>query len=122
MSGHRSVSRAGAAHRRCKYHGRMGRDLRRRPPSAASCLAATPRAPPQRSGRRSNAMTINLSPAQGIAILGVLLAVVMVWRSGTRRGRRAADAAHMASRLASLLGYVLGTTAMILGAQWLAIT
>jgi len=67
-------------------------------------------------------MTINLSPAQGIAILGVLLAVVMVWRSGTRRGRRAADAAHMASRLASLLGYVLGTTAMILGAQWLAIT
>ena len=67
-------------------------------------------------------MTINLSPTQVIAILGVLLALVMVWRSGTRRGRRAAGAAHMASRLASLLGYVLGTTAVILGAQWLAIT
>ncbi len=67
-------------------------------------------------------MTINLSPMQVIAILGVLLALVMVWRSGTRRGRRAADAAHMASRVASLLGYVLGTTGVILGVQWLAIT
>ena len=67
-------------------------------------------------------MTVNLSPTQVIAILGVLLALVMVWRSGTRRGRRAADAAHMASRVASLLGYVLGLAGAIVGAQWIAIT
>ncbi|MDQ3763523.1 MAG: hypothetical protein M3460_18405 [Actinomycetota bacterium] len=67
-------------------------------------------------------MTVNLTPTQVIAILGVLLTLVMVWRSGTRRGRRAADAAHMASRVASLLGYVLGTAGVIVGVQWMAIT
>lgn len=67
-------------------------------------------------------MTVNLSPTQVIAVLGVLLALVMVWRSGTRRGRRAADAAHMASRVASLLGYVLGLAGVIVGVQWMAIT
>lgn len=66
-------------------------------------------------------MTVNLTPTQVIAVLGVLLALVMVWRSGTRRGRRAADAAHMASRVASLLGYVLGTAGVIVGVQWMAI-
>jgi cytochrome b561 len=67
-------------------------------------------------------MTVNLSPTQVIAVLGVLLALVMVWRSGTRRGRRATDAAHMASRVASLLGYVLGLAGVIVGIQWMAIT
>ena len=67
-------------------------------------------------------MTVNLSPHQVIAVLGVLLALVMVWRSCARRGRRAADAAHMASRVASLLGYVLGTAGVIVGVQWMAIT
>ncbi|MCA1693529.1 MAG: hypothetical protein LC749_01680 [Actinobacteria bacterium] len=63
-------------------------------------------------------MTVNLSPAQVVAVLGVLLALVMVWRSGTRRGRRAADAAHMAS----LAGYVLGAAGVIVAVQWIAIT
>jgi hypothetical protein len=67
-------------------------------------------------------MTVNLSPMQVVAVLGVLLALVMVWRSGTRRGHRAADAAHMASRVASLLVYVLGLTGVIVGVQWTAIT
>lgn len=67
-------------------------------------------------------MTVDLSPTQIIAVLGVLLALVMVWRSGTRRGRRAADAAHMASRVGSLLGYVLGLAGVIVGVQWIAIT
>jgi hypothetical protein len=67
-------------------------------------------------------MTVNLTPTQVIAVLGVLLALVMVWRSGTRRGRRAADAAPMASRVASLLGYVLGTAGVVVGVQWMAIT
>lgn len=67
-------------------------------------------------------MTVNLTPTQVIAVLGVLLALAMVWRSGARRGRRAADATHMASRVASLLGYVLGTAGVIVGVQWMAIT
>ena len=54
-------------------------------------------------------MTINLSPTQVVAALGVVLALLMMWRSGSRRGRRAAEATHAASRVASLAGHVLGT-------------
>jgi cytochrome b561 len=67
-------------------------------------------------------MTINLPPTQVFAVLGVLLALLMMWRSGTRRGRRAADAAHGASRVASLAGHLLGTAGVIVGVQWAAIT
>jgi hypothetical protein len=67
-------------------------------------------------------MTVNPSPTQVIAVLGVLLALVMVGRSGTRRGRRAADAASGASRVASLAGHLLGTAGVIVGVQWLVIT
>jgi hypothetical protein len=67
-------------------------------------------------------VNVNLSPTQVIAVLGVLLVLFMVWRSGAQRGRRAADAAHMTSRVASLLGYVLGMAGVIVGVQWIAIT
>jgi hypothetical protein len=67
-------------------------------------------------------MTINLSPPQVVAALGVVLALLMMWRSGARRGRRAANAAHAASRVASLAGYVLGTATVIVGVQWAMIT
>ena len=67
-------------------------------------------------------MTINLSPTHVLAALGVVLALLMMWRSGARRGRRAANTAHAASRVASLAGHVLGTAAVILGVQWVAIT
>jgi hypothetical protein len=67
-------------------------------------------------------MTINLSPTQVIAALGVLLALLMMWRSGARRGRRAAYASHAASRVAALAGHVVGTTGVILGVEWVAIT
>lgn len=67
-------------------------------------------------------MTVDLSPTQVVAALGVLLALVMMWRSGTRRGRRAADTAYGASRVASLAGHLLGTAAVIVGVQWAAIT
>ena len=67
-------------------------------------------------------MTIDLSPTQVLAALGVLLALSMMWRSGARRGRRAADAAYGASRVASLAGHLLGTAGVILGVQWVAIT
>lgn len=67
-------------------------------------------------------MTINPSPTQVVAALGVMLVLLMMWRSGTRRGRRAADAASGASRVASLAGYLLGTAGVIIGVQWVAIT
>ena len=67
-------------------------------------------------------MTINLTPTEVLAVFGVLLAVVMVWRSGTRRARRAAEAAHAASRVVSLAGRVLFTAGVIVGVQWVAIT
>jgi hypothetical protein len=64
-------------------------------------------------------MTINLSPTQVVAALGVLLALSMMWRAGGRRGRRAG---YGASRVASLAGHVLGTAGVILGIEWVAIT
>jgi hypothetical protein len=67
-------------------------------------------------------MTINLTPTQVIAVIGVLMVVVMMWRSGTRRAHRAAQAAHAASRVVSLAGQVLVTAGVIVGAQWLVIT
>jgi hypothetical protein len=67
-------------------------------------------------------MTIDPSPTQVVAAVGVLLALLMMWRSGTRRGRRAAEATHAASRVASLAGHVLGTAGAIIGVQWAAIT
>jgi Mg2+/citrate symporter len=67
-------------------------------------------------------MTINVSPTEIVAAIGVLLALVMMWRSGTRRARRSADAAHAASRVVSLAGQVLITAGVIVGVQWVAIT
>ena len=67
-------------------------------------------------------MTIDLAPTQMVAALGLLLALLMMRRSGARRGRRAADAAYGASRVASLAGHLLGTAGVILGVQWVAIT
>ena len=77
---------------------------------------------PERSGRRADAMTVNLTPTQVLAVLGVLVIVVMMWRSGTRRAHRAAQAAHAASRVVSLAGHVLITAGVIVGVQWVVIT
>ncbi|WP_020673880.1 hypothetical protein [Amycolatopsis nigrescens] len=67
-------------------------------------------------------MTVDLTPTQVLAGLGVLLTLVMVWRSGSRRARRAAEVARTSSRVVSLAGRVLFTAAAIVGAQWLVIT
>ena len=67
-------------------------------------------------------MTVTVSPTQVLAVVGVLVIVLMVWRSGTRRARRATQAAHAASRVVSLAGHVVVTAAVIVGAQWLVIT
>lgn len=67
-------------------------------------------------------MTVNLTPTQVVAVIVLLVVVVMMWRSGTRRAHRAAQAAHAASRVVSLAGQVLSTAGVIVGAQWLVIT
>ena len=67
-------------------------------------------------------MTVTVSPTQVLAVVGVLVIVLMVWRSGTRRARWVAQAAHAASRVVSLAGHVVVTAAVIVGAQWLVIT
>ncbi|MFZ0121081.1 MAG: hypothetical protein WAN20_05465 [Pseudonocardiaceae bacterium] len=67
-------------------------------------------------------MTVTVSPTQVLAVLGVLVMVVMMWRSGTRRAHRAAQAAHAASQVVSLAGHVLITAGVIVGVQWVTIT
>jgi len=67
-------------------------------------------------------MTVNVTLTQVLALVGVLVIVVMMWRSGTRRARHAAQAAHAASRVVSLAGHVLATAGVIVGTQWLVIT
>ena len=67
-------------------------------------------------------MSVNLTPTEALAAFGVLLVVIMVWRAGTRRARRAADAARAGSRAVSLAGRVVLTASMIVGVQWVLIT
>jgi hypothetical protein len=67
-------------------------------------------------------MTLNLSPEQLLAGVGVLLALLWVWRAGARRARAAADAARAGARLLSLFGRVVFTAGLIVGVQWIVIT
>lgn len=67
-------------------------------------------------------MTVNLTPIQILAGIGVLLALFVVWRFGARKARRAADAARASARVVSLAGRVLFTGAAFTGVQWLVIT
>lgn len=67
-------------------------------------------------------MTLNLTPTQVVAAMGVLLALLLVWRSGSRRAHKAAEAARASARVVSLAGRVLATAAGMVGIQWLVIT
>jgi hypothetical protein len=67
-------------------------------------------------------MTINLTPTQILAGLGVLLALFVVWRFGARKARRAAETARAGARAVSLAGRVLFAGAALVGVQWLVIT
>lgn len=67
-------------------------------------------------------MTFNLTPEQLLAGVGMLLALLWVWRAGARRARAAADAARAGARLLSLFGRVVFTAGLIVGVQWLVIT
>lgn len=67
-------------------------------------------------------MAINLTPTEIVLRAGGLLVLVWMWRSGTRRARRAAETARASVRVVSLAGRVLLTTAGMVGAQWLIVT
>lgn len=66
-------------------------------------------------------MTVNLTPEQVLVGVGVLLALAAVWRIGSRRARKAAEAARASARAVSLAGRVLFTAAVFVGVQWLVI-
>jgi cytochrome b561 len=66
--------------------------------------------------------SVTLTPTAILAGVGVLLSVLMVWRSAARRARAAADAARASARLASLASQVLLTACLLVGVQWVVIT
>ena len=67
-------------------------------------------------------MTVNLTPTQILAGIGVLLALFVVWRFGARKARRAAERARASARAVSLAGRVVFMGAAFTGVQWLVIT
>ena len=64
---------------------------------------------------------LTVTPIQVVAGLGVLFALLIVWRAGVRRARAAADAARAGARLLSLAGRVLFTAGLIVAVQWVVI-
>ncbi|MGP4017599.1 hypothetical protein [Saccharopolyspora sp. 5N708] len=67
-------------------------------------------------------MMLQLTPIEVLAVLGGLLALVMVWRASARATRRATEAARASVRLVSLAGRVVTTAGAIVGVQWIVIT
>lgn len=67
-------------------------------------------------------MNIAVTPTQALAGLGIALFLLIVWRSGARRARAAADAARSGARVVSLAGRVLVTAGVIVAAQWVIVT
>ncbi|MCG8918784.1 hypothetical protein L6E12_23675 [Actinokineospora sp. PR83] len=65
---------------------------------------------------------ITISPTGLVAGIGVLLGVVLMWRSGKRKARAAADAARSGVRAVSLAGRVLVLAGLITGTQWVVVT
>ncbi|MCX2953781.1 hypothetical protein [Lentzea sp. NEAU-D7] len=67
-------------------------------------------------------MTINLTPTQILAAVGVVVVLLWVWRASARRAKAAASAARAGARLLSLTGRVLLMAGAIVGVQWVVIT
>lgn len=67
-------------------------------------------------------MTINLTPTQILAAVGVVVVLLWVWRASARRAKAAAGAARAGARLLSLTGRVLLMAGAIVGVQWVVIT
>jgi hypothetical protein len=69
-----------------------------------------------------NTTTLTVSPAQIAAAVGVLVAGIVLWRSGRRRARATAEAARASVRLLSLAGRVVFTAGLIVGVQWIVMS
>ena len=67
-------------------------------------------------------MTVNITPVQLLAGLGVLLTILLVWRAGSRKARKAAETARAGARVVSLAGRVVLMAGIMLGVQWVVIT
>ena len=67
-------------------------------------------------------MNVDLTPVQVLAGFGGALALLLLWRSGVRRARAAADAARHGARVVSLAGRVIGTAGLIVGIEWVVVT
>jgi hypothetical protein len=67
-------------------------------------------------------MAVNVTPTEVLAGVGVLLALGLMWRSGARKARRAADRARAGARAVSLAGRVLLMAGGMVGVQWLVVT
>lgn len=57
-----------------------------------------------------------------LAAGGVLLAVFLLWRSGVRRAKAAAEATRTGARFVSLAGRVLFNAGLITAMQWAVVT
>ncbi|SER76166.1 hypothetical protein [Actinokineospora terrae] len=66
--------------------------------------------------------SFTVTPTMLLAALGIVLGVLLMWRSGARKGRATADAARAGARAVSLLGRVLVLGGMITGVQWVVVT
>lgn len=67
-------------------------------------------------------MTVNITPVQLLAGFGVLLTILLVWRAGSRKARKAAETARAGARVVSLAGRVVLMAGIMLGVQWVVIT
>ncbi|MFD4250013.1 hypothetical protein ACFWQL_09775 [Amycolatopsis thermoflava] len=67
-------------------------------------------------------MNVNLTTSQMVVGAAGILLLLMVWRSGARRARKAAERARDGARVVSVAGRVLLMTAGLVGIQWLVFT
>ncbi|WP_236796313.1 hypothetical protein [Amycolatopsis sp. GM8] len=67
-------------------------------------------------------MSIDLTPTEILVGAGGLLVLVLVWRYGARKARRAAQTSRAGARAVSLVGRVLLMAAGMVGVQWLLVT
>ncbi|WP_054053867.1 hypothetical protein [Alloactinosynnema sp. L-07] len=65
---------------------------------------------------------ITIPPTLLVAGVGVLVIGMLLWRSGARKARVAADAARAGARAVSLAGRVLVLAGLIVGVEWVVIT
>lgn len=64
---------------------------------------------------------MNISPAQILVAVGILVAWFALWRISSWKRRRALEASRSRSRLLSLFGRVTFTAGLIVGVQWVVI-